>query len=724
MADYYTSEEYYAKKDAAIKESALEAQKQRQEDFKNRMLKDREEGVEGEVKGLVSTEGQEEYILTPEDKKRFEALQNQHTTSTPVVTSGLSEGSPPPPLPDVSTTGAEQEQVLQAAYEETIKTETSFNYNPTQLNTTQEKTLSLKEEISLLIKQIRVLEEKKTRTKDKRGLDEITKYIKDYEVKLDIIEKRLDKLVVTENIITNTIPPPGYHYMPDGSLMSDAEHEALNKIRGCTPNNLKVLGVAEAEEKIIQNIEFDTSDINQDGETRDFVIHATHGSTFTLEITDSDDKYYNFFTNAFQTARASIKNQVVAGNYEFSVTFPSISDASAKKYDMHVLSVGGTAHSVYERVDFEDGNIDLNSSIGSKSVLLRKVLYQTASKTLDYALSATTPNTGLAVSTHLQSPSATSDETFVDSAKAVMGKTSAFEVSYTAQDSRAFQISRQPVDLDVFVKVTRTIGSAAVPIEGEDTSSSTYYRWPLNNIDGLDEGMKLAKITNETTDSAIKYYEEVVTSAANTRCAKDFVAKRVEALDTLKAPPTLTRDVATKGVLVKTQTGNVVFDKQQADALKDDTVTFLAYGPEDIEKLTGWRIEFNNLKAELATVTTTTTSAVSSSASIPVASGDGIVDNVSVMSGIGVNAAVGNPTVTAIGSYSGSTATLTVGSAQTLEDGITLTFTGAGTALTISGNVVFIKEGKTYGSGYEMPGWDGKFYFDLEKFITATNETS
>ena len=129
------------------------------------------------------------------------------------------------------------------------------------------------------------------------------------------------------------------------------------------------------------------------------------------------------------------------------------------------------------------------------------------------------------------------------------------------------------------------------------------------------------------------------------------------------------------------------------------------------------------MKAELAAVTTTTTSAVSSSASIPVASGDGIVDNVSVMSGIGVNAAAGNPTVTAIGSYSGSTATLTVGSAQTLEDGITLTFTGAGTVLTISGNVVFKKEGKTYGSGYEMPGWDGKFYFNLENFITATNET-
>ena len=80
-------------------------------------------------------------------------------------------------------------------------------------------------------------------------------------------------------------------------------------------------------------------------------------------------------------------------------------------------------------------------------------MYQTASKTLDYKISATTPNTGIEQSTHLQSPSATSDATFVDSAKAAMGKTSAFEVSYTARDGRAFQISRQPVDLDVFVKV-------------------------------------------------------------------------------------------------------------------------------------------------------------------------------------------------------------------------------------------------------------------------------
>tara|TARA_R100001443_G_scaffold23795_1_gene35958 strand:+ start:12075 stop:14249 length:2175 start_codon:yes stop_codon:yes gene_type:complete len=724
MADYYTSEEYYAKKDAAIKQSALEAQKQRQEDFKNRMLKDREEEAAGDIKGLIDIEEQEEYILTLEDKKKFEALQNQYTTTTPVVKSGLSESSLPPPPPDVSTTETEQEQIIEAAYEETIKTETSFNYNPVQLNDTQQKISALKKEVSILIKQIRDLEARKKRTKNDKDLLGIDKLIKSYTVDISVIEKLLDGLAATENIIVNTVPPPGFHYMPDGTLMSDAEHKALNRTAGCAPNNLKVLGVSEAEDKIIQNIEFDTSDINQDGETRDFFVYGTYGSAFTLEITDSDNKYYNFFTNAFQTAHANIKNQIIAGSYEFSVTFPSISDASAKQYDIHIIAVGNTTHSVHERVDFEDGSIDLNSSIGSKSVLLRKVLYQTASKTLDYALSATTPNTGKEESTHLQNPSATSDATFVDSAKAAMGKTSAFEVSYTARDGRAFQISRQPVDLDIFVKVERTVGSAAVPIEGEDTSSSTYYRWPLNNIDGLAEGMELAKNSSDVTlNSSIKYYEQVITTGVNTRCAKNVVAKRVEALDTVSASPTFTRDITAKGVLVKTQTGNVVFDKQQADAFKDNTATFLAYGPEDIEKLTGWRIEFNNLKAELATVTTTTTSAVSSSTSIPVASGDGIVDNVSVMSGIGVNAAAGNPTVTAIGSYSGSTATLTVGSAQTLEDGITLTFAGAGTVLTISGNVVFRKEGKTYGSGYEMPGWDGKFYFNLENFITATNET-
>ena len=56
--------------------------------------------------------------------------------------------------------------------------------------------------------------------------------------------------------------------------------------------------------------------------------------------------------------------------------------------------------------------------------------------------------------------------------------------------------------------------------------------------------------------------------------------------------------------------------------------------------------------------------------------------------------------------------------AQSLEVGETLTFDGAGRTITVSGNIEIKKAGGV------RSDWDGLLYFDLEKFITATNETS
>ena len=76
-----------------------------------------------------------------------------------------------------------------------------------------------------------------------------------------------------------------------------------------------------------------------------------------------------------------------------------------------------------------------------------------------------------------------------------------------------------------------------------------------------------------------------------------------------------------------------------------------------------------------------------------------------------------NPTVTNIGSYSSSTAILTLSAAQTLEDGETLTFDGAGRTITITGNIEIKKSGEI------KSGWNRYIYFDVEKFITATDES-
>ena len=119
---------------------------------------------------------------------------------------------------------------------------------------------------------------------------------------------------------------------------------------------------------------------------------------------------------------------------------------------------------------------------------------------------------------------------------------------------------------------------------------------------------------------------------------------------------------------------------------------------------------FTDLKLELTPITTTTTSAVSNSTSVPVASRNGILDSVSTVSGIGINPALANPTVSSgAGAVSGA-GTIVLSAAQTLEDGITLTFSGAGQVATITGNVEVIKAGDA----------DATIRFDMDRLLSIT----
>ena len=148
--------------------------------------------------------------------------------------------------------------------------------------------------------------------------------------------------------------------------------------------------------------------------------------------------------------------------------------------------------------------------------------------------------------------------------------------------------------------------------------------------------------------------------------------------------------------------------------LVGDSVLIGGYGTSAVGNLTGYEIALTNLKVTLTEVTTTTTGAVSNSTSVPVTSGDGIMDDVSTVSGIGIDPGAVDPTVTNIASYSGTSATLTLSAAQTLESGAILTFNGAGETITITGEIEIIKAGSA----------DATISFDLEKFITATDEAS
>ena len=83
------------------------------------------------------------------------------------------------------------------------------------------------------------------------------------------------------------------------------------------------------------------------------------------------------------------------------------------------------------------------------------------------------------------------------------------------------------------------------------------------------------------------------------------------------------------------------------------------------------------------------------------------MDCISSVSGVGINPAVANPTVSSgAGSVTGA-GTIVLSAAQTLESGVTLTFPGAGSVATITGNIKVNKVGNE----------NVVLRFDLEQFL-------
>ena len=557
------------------------------------------------------------------------------------------------------------------------------------------------------------------------------------------------------------IAPAGYHYMPDGTLMSDIEH--ARAYGGGT----------------IKSFNLDTANIKASGEKRKFTV--TGDGTFSLMIKNESNNYYNFTTNKFQTANTRLANKKIKNTYRGNISFPaaptttdvvngavtsgvkvvmdnnvatkmevgdrvtgnsalnaanvtvaaldpdgdnakefSMSEAIAiaddavliftgsDQYDVFVFAENGTKQANYNEVRFDDNSIDINSSTGSDSLLLRKVIYQTLDIRLTFSggISDGSTPTGF-------SGFSNSNQTIIS---AQIGSTTGkipFSFEIEGGSTHSFKVDRNPTMSDVFIKSTRTIGSF-VAIEGEDVSGSTYYRWSIDNVDGLTTGM-IPHGTNITAGSIVSSYEEVVTSLAGSELEQRITSVRKEAIEKTGAP-TITRDAGTKAVTT-VQTGNIVFNKQQAAALDSDEISIVGFGQAGIKSLTGWDIELTDMITTLTKPTSLVSSSTVSSTTVVVANADGIMDDITTVSGINIDSSVAEPTVTTIGSYSGSTATLTLSSAQSLEAGETLTFNGAARKITISGNLRVISAGSS------PAHWDGILGFDLEKFITATDES-
>jgi len=657
------------------------------------------------------------------------------------------------------------------------------------------------------------------------------------------LEQNTVQSVPTQNATNNQgqAAPVGFHYMPDGSLMSDAKHAALYN------------------QNLIKDFNINTSNISQAGEVRDFIVLGDNGALFNLEVKNGAT-FYNFTTNKFQAAKSSLENiSITNGNYKATVAFPAVS--AGAQYDVSLMAIDNTKHNTYREVRFADGSMDINSTKGSNSRLIQKVIYQTLDVTA--TLSCFSP-TGVVTGT---SGSAT-----VTAARGASTGLVPFSFIFTATNARTLTTKKNPASDDVMAFVERALGDTPVAIPGEDiyptataaftgddingavtsgavvrmdntdlsavikvgdkittpvvtdtvdgavssgvkvvmdnnvalkmavgdqvtgnayldanivtvaelnpdednvkefalseavaiadgitltfsskinrslttvtvveTSSTATdftmsqaiqfrdntpltffnqrnYRWGMSStsvdLSKLALGMRQIQDSFFVAQPAIKDYVDEVVMFEGEKTQKRIEKVRVPGVDTRSIRPLIVRDGTTK--VVTTTTGSstnpmyITFDQQALSTFRGVNAKIFSYGEPEINRLTGYDVELSDLAVSLAGVSTTTTAAVSASTSVPITERAGIMDGISTVSGIGIDASAVNPTVASgAGSVTGA-GTIVLSAAQTLEDGITLTFPGAGTVATITGNIKINHVGNE----------DVVLRFDLEKFLT------
>jgi hypothetical protein len=231
--------------------------------------------------------------------------------------------------------------------------------------------------------------------------------------------------------------PAGYHYMPDGTLMLDTEH-------GVTPD------------KVIRSFDLDLSDLTYASETKYFTMSGDNGAQFILEI-KSGSTFYNFTTNTFQAAASRLEKTIAGGSYKGSITFPTV--AADGQYDIYLYAVPGTIHAAYREVRFGDGSLDINSSSGSNSLMMQKVIYQYA--TIDLTISGYSPNFAI---------SGANTPAIISTGRGKSSVRTPFSYVFTANSASGYavRVLKQPSSSDVLAFIDPDIGAAPVTLPGEN----------------------------------------------------------------------------------------------------------------------------------------------------------------------------------------------------------------------------------------------------------------
>ncbi len=543
---------------------------------------------------------------------------------------------------------------------------------------------------------------------------------------------------------------------------------------------------------IIRNFNINLNYISNNGETRQFVVEGSKNSIFSLvveKLTGTTVTYYNFSTQTFTSTFKRLKNKkLISSSYVGSVVFPAGGLSSGNSpntytFKLYAESAWGTKHVNVIEKRFPDNTIDLNSSTGSNSNLLQKVLYQFPQTTISLGAMSLNSLSGFAGVNIV-------GETINVQRGNNTGKIP-FTITCTLASSKAGKLKRQPQVSDITSFTARTLGEPVaipgvtanqggesgqdmtinnLPRSNSDTFTVTevgvtavgmtikgaafdgiydkdhpvivtavnsntitinksvsianvvantavtandirYRRWKCTEIQRLSTGM-LVFSGGASVGTRILGYKDVSSYDLETQgedgsvqeSSFDVVNFDIPALDVLGYQP-----VYEHGTL-STQQGIITFDTPQIVASNRNVGTKLyAYGPSNILTVNNSDLKITNLKAEITEVSTTISDVSANGTTalndFDVASASGIMDDVSTVHGVNLNATGVTPTVTNISS---SNLTLTPGG-HFVQNGQTLTFKGAGRVFTITGEIEFRNIDTT----------DFTLSFDLEKFITA-----
>ena len=411
----------------------------------------------------------------------------------------------------------------------------------------------------------------------------------------------------------------------------------------------------------IKQFNIDTGAMPSAKTIKRFSVVGDPGAMFTMSIINEDDHYYNFSEEkningelktaiAFQATPITLQIKTLdsTGVYNGFVEFPAITDD-----DHYIITLQAV------------GETNLSKDLSHNNVLVLQKIYKYKDTTVTFSLSSAgssgSYNSLPSNVTFTGHSSSTPNNTFNSLTKLIE-----WDVTLSASQ---FVVARQPLITDFEFSTTRVTNSSS-----DSTSENIYIE--LTDITGISPRMAVSG-TNIASGALVK---QVIKGFKNYNKSSDLN----EVYETPK-----TTSVSENGVvnIIDGTAGTIVIGNSSSWA-SGQTLTFTGKGSANSKPFNNTAFKIENFSLTIDPVVTTTDAAVSNSTTIPITSTNGVkaVDTV-LMTGLGVTTA--SPHVDAISNG----VNVTVSTAQTIENGQTVTFTGSSRSAKITADLTVLEYG-------------------------------